>query len=253
MNGRANAMGVLVALSCLAAAGCGEIENGRGPAAVTGGEPRPAAAATTPSAERPPEATSPDSSGPLAPDPAEAPGAASAASSGSQSAPSQGDAAAVAALPSATDRAAPAAARAGASSYPAGGLRAGASGVQGPAIARDPVPSAVASVPSAETLDFAALVARLRQTKAIGLLTKVAVKTQSEDLLEGFRAYHAQHGTATLAELRRSYDLLFLRLHSLLEDADPPLARDIDRSRTAIWEILADPRKFSASHLLPGA
>lgn len=251
MIGRANAMGVLVALSCLAA-GCGEIGNGRGPAAATSGEPGPVATATTPSAERSPEAARPDSSAPLAPDPAAAPGAGSVASAASRSAPSQSGPAAIAAPPSATATG-PAAPAAGTASSAASGLRAGASAVQGSAIAREAVPPALASLPSAETLDFAALVTRLRQTKAIGLLTKVAVKSQSEDLLNGFRAYHTQHGTTTLAELRRSYDLLFLRLHSLLEDGDPPLARDIDRSRTAIWEILADPRKFSASHLLPGA
>jgi hypothetical protein len=47
--------------------------------------------------------------------------------------------------------------------------------------------------------------------------------------------------------LRRSYDSLFEELHSLLENADPPLARDIDRSRAAIWELIADPAKFNAS------
>jgi hypothetical protein len=36
-------------------------------------------------------------------------------------------------------------------------------------------------------------------------------------------------------------------LYSLLKDADPPLARDIDRSRAAIWTILADPSKFGAA------
>ena len=66
-------------------------------------------------------------------------------------------------------------------------------------------------------------------------------------LLDQFRAYHEQHGVIRLADLRSSYDSLFHKLHSLLEDADPPLARDIDRSRSAIWEVLADPRKFSAS------
>jgi hypothetical protein len=107
--------------------------------------------------------------------------------------------------------------------------------------------SRVVSPPSPETLDFTSLVTRLRKTKAISLRTKVAVKNESDDLLERFRAYHAQHGTVTLAELRRSYDSLFLKLYSLLEDADPPLARDIDRSRAAIWSILADPLKFGAS------
>jgi hypothetical protein len=109
--------------------------------------------------------------------------------------------------------------------------------------------SLVASPPSAETLDFSSLVTRLRKTKAINLRTKVAVKNESDELLEQARAYHTQSGETTLADLRRSYDSLFSKLHSLLEDADPPLARDIDQSRAAIWELLADPRKFSASEV----
>ena len=115
------------------------------------------------------------------------------------------------------------------------------------------IPSSLASPTSAETLDFSSLVTRLRKTKAINLRTKVVVKNESDDLLEQFRAYHTQTGETTLADLRRSYDLLFRKLHALLEDADPPLARDIDRSRSAIWELLADPRKFNASHLMAGA
>jgi hypothetical protein len=115
------------------------------------------------------------------------------------------------------------------------------------------IPSSVTSPPSAATLDFSSLVTRLRKTKAISLMMKVAFKSESDDLLEEFRAYHTEHGIATLADLRRSYDLLFHKLHSLLQDGDPPLARDIDRSRAAIWEFLADPRKFSASHLMAGA
>jgi hypothetical protein len=105
----------------------------------------------------------------------------------------------------------------------------------------------VASPASIETLDFSSLVTRLRKTKAISLRTKVAVKNESNDLLDQARAYHAQTGQTTLSDLRRSYDTLFQELHSLLENADPPLARDIDRSRAAIWEILADPTKFNAA------
>jgi hypothetical protein len=98
-----------------------------------------------------------------------------------------------------------------------------------------------------DTLDFKALASRLRKTKAINLSTKLSVKNLSDDLLADFRAYHDQRGTVSLGELRRSYDSLFQRLHSLLHDADPLLDRDIDRSRAALWEILADPRTFSAS------
>lgn len=98
-----------------------------------------------------------------------------------------------------------------------------------------------------ESLDFSSLVTRLRKTKAINLRTKLAVKNESDELLEQARVFHAQTGEKTLADLRRSYDSLFQELHSLLEDADPPLARDIDRSRAAIWKLIADPAKFDAS------
>jgi hypothetical protein len=95
-------------------------------------------------------------------------------------------------------------------------------------------------------------VTRLRETKAIGVITKISVKNQSDDLLEKFRAYHTQQAPP-LSELRRSYDMLLLKLLALLQDGDPPLAKDIDRSRAAIWEILADPRKFIESNLMAGA
>jgi hypothetical protein len=115
------------------------------------------------------------------------------------------------------------------------------------------IPTPAAPPIYAEKLDFSSLVARLRKTTGIGLRTKIAVKNESEDLLEQFRAYHAKDGITTLADLRRSYDSLFHKLRSLLQDADPPLARDIDRSQAAIWELLADPGKFSASELMAGA
>ena len=116
-----------------------------------------------------------------------------------------------------------------------------------------PSPAPAAPQPSVATLDFTSLITRLRETKAISVFTKISVKNQSDDLLEKFRSYHRQQGAPTLSELRRSYDLLLLKLLSLLQDGDPPLAKDIDRSRAAIWEILADPKKFIESNLMAGA
>jgi hypothetical protein len=85
------------------------------------------------------------------------------------------------------------------------------------------------------------------------VLTKISVKNQSDDLLERFRAYHRQQGAPPLSELRRSYDMLCLKLLTLLQDGDPPLAKAIDGSRAAIWEILADQKKFIESNLMAGA
>jgi hypothetical protein len=111
----------------------------------------------------------------------------------------------------------------------------------------------VAARPPAAPLDLKALESRLRQTRAIGVMTKLSLKNQVDDLLEKFRAYHKRQGKTTLAELRRNYDMLLLKVLSLLQDSDPPLARDIVRSRAAIWGILEDPRKFTESNLMAGA
>ena len=124
-----------------------------------------------------------------------------------------------------------------------------------------PVPRAVPKAaappvvlqPPPAPLDFKSLGTRLRETRAIGVMTKLSLKNQADDLVAAFRAYHKRQGKATLAELRRSYDMLLLKVLSLLQDSDPALARDIVQSRAAIWGILADPRKFTESNLMAGA
>jgi hypothetical protein len=95
-------------------------------------------------------------------------------------------------------------------------------------------------------LDLTSLEKRLRATEAIGELAKIALKNQVDDLLNQFRAFHQGKLKTTLAELRRPYDLLVLKVLSLLGDADPSLAAAIVASREAIWAILVDPAKFAA-------
>jgi hypothetical protein len=95
------------------------------------------------------------------------------------------------------------------------------------------------------TLDLTSLEQRLKDTNAIGVLTKIALKNQVDDLLDQFRAYYQGKLKTTLAELRRSYELLVLKVLSLLQDSDPSLASAIVASREAIWGILADPAKFA--------
>lgn len=157
-------------------------------------------------------------------------------------------------LPPAQQRAAPAP-RAAVSKAPVAATTSPPASASTPAAAppQAPARTPVASPPAAAApLDFASLGTRLRQTKAIGTLTKLSLKNQVDDLLGKFRAYHKRQGTATLPELRRSYDMLLLKVLSLLQDSDPPLARDIVQSRAAIWSILADPRKFTESNLMAG-
>lgn len=110
----------------------------------------------------------------------------------------------------------------------------------------------VTGKPAAPPLDLAALETRLRETRAIGVFTKISLKNQVDDLLAKFRAYYKRQSKATLAELRRPYEMLLLKVLSLLQDSDPPLARDIVASREAIWGILSDPQKFNESNLMAG-
>jgi hypothetical protein len=124
---------------------------------------------------------------------------------------------------------------------------------EGPAVAKPPVapskpaaPAVAASRPApAQSLDIPSLEQRLKDTPAIGLMTKLSLKNQVDDLLAQFRAYHQGHRPPTLEELRRPYELLLMKLLALLQDQDPGLAAAIHDSRDAIWGVLSDRDKFS--------
>jgi len=110
------------------------------------------------------------------------------------------------------------------------------------------VPGAAASgpgAPAAPPLDLNSLKERLKDTRAIGLFTKLSLKNQVDDLLSQLRAYHAKKAPLSLGELRQRYDLLLLKVLSLLQDGDPPLAAAISQSRESIWSILSDPQQFA--------
>jgi hypothetical protein len=98
---------------------------------------------------------------------------------------------------------------------------------------------------AAPALDLDKLEQGLKQTKAIGFFTKITLKNQMDDLLDGFRAYHQRKGKLTVTDLRRSYDLLVMKVLSLLQDEDQKLASDIVSSREALWGLLVDPNKFA--------
>ena len=93
-------------------------------------------------------------------------------------------------------------------------------------------------------LNLGSLEQRLRDTKAIGVLTKISLKNQVDDLLTQFRAFH-QEGAGVLTELREKYSLLLLKVLALLQAGDPVLAQAVAASREAIWSLLEDPARFA--------
>ncbi len=108
-----------------------------------------------------------------------------------------------------------------------------------------PSPGKPAATPPAPALDLKMLEIRLKETKAIGVFTKLTLKNQVDDLLDQFRAYYQGRVKTTLTELRQPYDRLLLKVLTLLQEGDPELARAIVASREAIWSILADRAKFA--------
>ena len=119
-----------------------------------------------------------------------------------------------------------------------------------PPVAKAPAPIAQApnsaAAPSAAvTLDLNGLKTQLKETKAIGLFTKIALKNQVDDLLDQFRKYYQGKSKTNMMELRQSYNLLLLKVLSLLQNKDDKLASAIASSREAIWGLLSDPKKFA--------
>jgi hypothetical protein len=118
--------------------------------------------------------------------------------------------------------------------------------VAAPRAPATPPPVAAPTAPPAPlTLDLDALEAQLRATKAIGLFTKISLKNQVDDLMKQFREHYQGKSRRTMTDLRRSYDLLIMKVLSLLQDTDKKLASAIVSSREAIWALLSDQNKFA--------
>ena len=108
-----------------------------------------------------------------------------------------------------------------------------------------PPPASPATKAPAATLDLKSLEQRLRDTRAIGVFTKLSLKNQVDDLLAEFRLLYQGPNKHPPAQLRQRYDQLLLKVLGLLQEGDPQLAAAIASSREAIWNILADPEKFA--------
>jgi hypothetical protein len=109
-----------------------------------------------------------------------------------------------------------------------------------------PVPAPLpARASEAPTIDFEALQRRLRETDAIGVFTKLSLKNQVGDFVEALRAHHEGAGDLTLDQLRQRYELLLMKILSLLREGDAELSRDISDSREALWSLLANRESFA--------
>lgn len=92
---------------------------------------------------------------------------------------------------------------------------------------------------SEKTFDMKELIARLKETQAIGFFTKLAIRSDALDLVAMVKAYRRHAAAYSLRELRARFDGLLLKVLALL-NGDPKLARDIYLARECIWKSLLE-------------
>src|ERR1017187_2151118 len=98
---------------------------------------------------------------------------------------------------------------------------------------------------AAAALDLASLEQRLRDTHAIGVFTKLSLKNQVDDLLAQFKSFHHGQTPPTRTQLRQKFELLLIKVVTVLQDGDAALAAAVSSSREALWSVLSDPQKFA--------
>jgi hypothetical protein len=106
-------------------------------------------------------------------------------------------------------------------------------------------PQKGAAQAAVQPINLAALEQRLRDSSAIGVMTKITLKNQVDELLERFKAHHEGRDATPLAQLRPPFDTLIQNVQAMLQDKDPSLASSIAASREALWAMLADRNQFS--------
>jgi hypothetical protein len=116
-----------------------------------------------------------------------------------------------------------------------------------PAPAPVPAPGVTPS-PSAEpappVISLEELGQRIKQTPAIGTFSKLSLKNDLDDLVDGLRAYH-ERKEGDLEDLHQRYEALVMKLLTLLEEDEPELALALGKSRDRIWHRLVDPVEFA--------
>jgi len=91
--------------------------------------------------------------------------------------------------------------------------------------------------PVVKNFDMHVLIERLKKTDAIGMFTKLALRSDALDMMDMIMAYNKHMARYSLKELRARFDGLLLKVMALLND-DPKLARDISLAREDIWKSL---------------
>ena len=98
-----------------------------------------------------------------------------------------------------------------------------------------------------QSMDLETLTSRLKKTRAVGFLTKLSLKNEIDGLVKHIQKHHASKSDLTYEQLRERFDLLLLKVLTLLQDKDKELAKDISDAREAIWGAFVNNGKVEST------
>jgi hypothetical protein len=96
-----------------------------------------------------------------------------------------------------------------------------------------------------EIVDLELLAEGLKNSKAVGLLEKIRLKSAIDDLIGRLEAFHNGAKTYSLAELQQQYDVLLMRIAAHLQHKDQVLHGRLCNAWDAIWRDLIDSSSFA--------
>jgi len=95
-----------------------------------------------------------------------------------------------------------------------------------------------------EIIDFESLEKQVKETKAIGVVTKLKLSNDINKLLADLKAFHAGNSPLTLEQQREQYDLLYMKIVSLVQEKDPELFNQLCNAWDPIWAELQDEKNL---------
>ena len=95
-----------------------------------------------------------------------------------------------------------------------------------------------------QIINFESLEKQVRETKAIGTIAKLKLSNDINKLLAELKAYHAGTSHLTLEQHREQYDLLYMKIVSLVQENDPELYHQLCNAWDPIWAELQDKKNL---------
>ena len=104
-----------------------------------------------------------------------------------------------------------------------------------------------------EIVDLRMLTAALRDTKAVGTMTKIRLRNDINRVLGRLERWHGNKGRFTLDQLQEQYHLLLMKIATLIHDDDLVLHQQLCNAWAGIWLDLKDPDRFRQVRSRKGA